>query len=60
MLKLKISKRTRSEVSKNKVSNNQKGIKHINKLSKSKQIINQTSFRILQKITLQKSHVILN
>ena len=36
MLKLKISKRTRSEASKNKVSNNQKGIKHINKLSKSK------------------------
>ena len=36
MLKLKVSKQTRSEASKNKVSNNQKSIKHINKLSKSK------------------------
>ena len=35
MLKLKVSKQTRSEASKNKVSNNQKNIKHINKLSKS-------------------------
>ena len=37
MLNLKVSKQTRSEASKNKViSNNQKSIKHINKLSKSK------------------------
>ena len=36
MLKLKVSTQTRSEASKNKVSNNQKRIKHINKLSKSK------------------------
>ena len=31
-----------------------------NKLSKSKEMIGQISFRILQKITLQKNHVILN
>ena len=36
ILKLKASKQTRSESSKNKVSNNQKSIKHINKLSKCK------------------------
>ena len=36
MLKLKVNKQTRSKASKNKVSNNQKSIKHINKLSKSK------------------------
>ena len=36
MLKLKVSKQTRSEASKNKVSNNQTSIKHINKLSKCK------------------------
>ena len=36
MLKLKVSKQIRSEASKNKVSNNQKSIKHINKLSKCK------------------------
>ena len=36
MLKLKVSKQTRSEACKNKVSNNQKSIKHINKLRKSK------------------------
>ena len=36
ILKLKVSKKTRSEASKNKISNNQKSIKHINKLSKSK------------------------
>ena len=36
MLKLKVSKQIGSEASKNKVSNNQKSIKHINKLSKSK------------------------
>ena len=36
MLKLKVSKQTRSEASKNKVRNNQKSIKHIDKLSKSK------------------------
>ena len=36
MLKLKVSKKTKSEVSKNKVSNNQNSIKHIKKLSKSK------------------------
>ena len=43
MLKLKVSKQIGSEASKNKVSNNQKSIKHINKLSKYKQIINQVS-----------------
>ena len=36
MLKLKVSKQIGSAVSKNKVSNNQKSIKHINKLSKYK------------------------
>ena len=36
MLKLKVSKQTRSEASKDKVSNNQKSIKHINEISKSK------------------------
>ena len=36
MLKLKVSKEIRSEVSKKKVSNNQKSIKRINKLSKCK------------------------
>ena len=36
MLKLKVSKQIGSEASKNKVSNNQKRIKHINKISKSK------------------------
>ena len=36
MLKLKVSKQARSEASRNKVSNNQKSIEHINKLSKSK------------------------
>ena len=36
MLKLKESKQTRSEASKNKISNNQMSIKHINELSKSK------------------------
>ena len=36
MLNLKVNKQTRSEASKNKESNNQKSIKHINKLSKSK------------------------
>ena len=36
MLKLKVSKQTRSEASINKVSNNQKSIEHINKLSESK------------------------
>ena len=36
MLNLRVSIRTKSEASKNKVSNNQKSIKHINKLSKSK------------------------
>ena len=36
MLKLKVSKQIRSEASKNKVSNNQKSIKHIHKLSKCK------------------------
>ena len=35
MLKLKVCKQTKSEASKNKVSNNQKSIKHIKKLSKS-------------------------
>ena len=34
MLKLKVNKQTRSKASKKKVSNNQKSIKHINKLSK--------------------------
>ena len=60
MLKLKVSKQARSEASTNKVTNNQKSIKHTNKPSKSKKIINQTSFRILQKSTLQQSHAILN
>ena len=55
MFELKASKQTRSEGSKNKVSNNEKSIKHINKQSKSKYIINQISFGILQ-----KSRVILN
>ena len=36
ILMLKVSKQTKSEASKNKVSSNQKSIKHINKLSKSK------------------------
>ena len=36
MLKLKVSKQTRSEANKNKASSYQKSIKHINKLSKSK------------------------
>ena len=36
MLKLKVSKQTRTETTKNKVSNNQKSVKHINKISKSK------------------------
>ena len=36
MLKLKVSKQTKIEACKNKVSNNQKSIKHIKKLSKSK------------------------
>ena len=36
MLILKVSKQIRSEGSKNKVSNNQKSIKHIHKLSKCK------------------------
>ena len=36
MLKLKVSKQTRSQASKKKVSNNQNIMKHINKLSKSK------------------------
>ena len=36
VLKLKLNKQTRSEAGKNKVINNQKRIKHINKLSKSK------------------------
>ena len=35
-LKLKVSKQTGNEASKNKVSNNQKSIKHVNKRSKSK------------------------
>ena len=55
MFELKASEQTRSEGSKNKVSNNEKSIKHINKQSKSKYIINQISFGILQ-----KSRVILN
>ena len=36
MLKLRVSKQIRSVASKNKVSNDQKSIKHINKLSKCK------------------------
>ena len=36
MLKLKVSKQIRIEASKNKVSKNQKSIKHINNLSKCK------------------------
>ena len=36
MLKLQVSKQIRSEANKNKVSNNQKNIKHISKLSKCK------------------------
>ena len=36
MLKLEVSKQTRREAIKNKVSNNQKSIKHINKLNESK------------------------
>ena len=36
MLKFKVSKQTKIEASKNKVSNNQKSIKHIKKLSTSK------------------------
>ena len=36
MLNLKVSKQAKNEASKNKVSNNQKSIKHIKKLSKSK------------------------
>ena len=36
MLKLKVRKQTKSEASKNKVIKNQKSIKHIKKLSKSK------------------------
>ena len=36
MLKLKVSKQTRNDASKNKVNNNQMTIKHSNKLSKSK------------------------
>ena len=36
MLKLKVSKQARIEASQNKVSSNQKSIKHINKLSTSK------------------------
>ena len=36
MLKFKVSKQTKSEASENKVGNNQKSIKHIKKLSKSK------------------------
>ena len=36
MLKFKVSKQTKSEASKSMVSNNQKSIKHIEKLSKSK------------------------
>ena len=54
MLSLKVSKQTRTEASKNKVII--KSIKHINRISKSKQIINQTSFRILRITTLQKIH----
>ena len=58
MLNLKVSKQTRSKASKNKVITRR--VSNINKLSKSKYIISQISFRILQKRTLQKSHVILN
>ena len=36
MLKVKVRKQIRSEANKNKVNNNQKSIKHINKLSKCK------------------------
>ena len=36
MLKLKVSKQIGSEANENKGSNNQKSIKHINKLSNSK------------------------
>ena len=36
MLKLKVSKQIRGKAGKNKVSNNQKSVKHINKLSKCK------------------------
>ena len=36
MLKLQVSKQIRSEANKNKVSTNQKNIKHISKLSKCK------------------------
>ena len=36
MLKLEVSKQTRSEASKNKACSNPKSIKHINKLSKYK------------------------
>ena len=36
MLKLKVSKQIKSEASKNKVSNKQKSIEHINKLSECK------------------------
>ena len=36
MLKIKLSKQSKSEASKNKVSNKEKSIKHIKKLSKSK------------------------
>ena len=57
MLNLKVSKKTWSEASKNKVITK---IKHINKLSKSKKIINQNKFSNIKKSTLQKSHVILN
>ena len=42
MLSLKVSKQTRTEASKNKVTI--KSIKHINRISKSKQIINQIKF----------------
>ena len=41
MPKLKLSKQIRSEASKNKVSNDQKSIKHITNLSKCKWIINK-------------------
>ena len=55
MLNMKVSKHRGSEASKNQVV-----IKHISRLSKSKYIINPISLRILQKSTLQKSHIILN
>ena len=58
MLNLTVSKQTRSEDSKNNIVI--KSIKHINKLSKSQQIINHISFWILQKGTLPKGHIILN